>query len=771
MQTRFLIPMLVLLISSQVLAQMPPAPAAPATPLISTNSTVAQYPVPAAPLDPDQTILQFPNAQISDILDAYERLSGKRVIRDANITFTLSINAPNPLPKTEAIQMIESTLLLNGYVFVSLNDKTVKIINVGASSAPGGMGGGGGAVFIKNPRSEGIAVYTDLNALPPGEIVASYFLKLNILSPAEAIAILQQHVQLHTYGSMVPVPNAQALLITENSSLIRSIMKTMPLVDVPPTQLVSEFVTLTRANSDRVALLVTNLLSHRSQTQGTTTPQQPNQPNQPNQPRPQQPGNNQQSGQAQSASSAAATTASLIAGDATLISDPRTNRILISTRPINLPYLKQLIEQFDQSVALTDPYERPLKYVAAADILPVIKDFLIDADTSSVQQRDTATTANNANTRNSTSPVSSNSRSGNISTSNLLLDPTTDMTPQSIVVGSTRVIADKRTNSILILGLPESVDKVKSLLDHLDKRPMQVYFSTAIGQLALTNDSETGIDILQKYGSKQGFGLASGLRTRSDATAVGATTTPSASPDPGSLMSAAAFPTPLSAGLNLYGQLGKSIDAYVKLLADTTRYTILGRPTIYTSNNKRAVILSGQQIAVPQESLSTASSTTTTASVSTSIVYKNVVLQLEVIPLINADKEVTLTIAQENDTVQGSQTIDGNTVPTIGSQFVQTTITVPNKTTIVLGGLITTKDTSSETGIPFLKDIPYLGTLFKDTTKSTERDELIVLIQPTVIDDMDTTEYAKENIPDAIVGKQTADFINEKVEKAVPVIH
>ncbi|HNJ42780.1 MAG TPA: hypothetical protein PKZ53_19995, partial [Acidobacteriota bacterium] len=71
----------------------------------------------------------------------------------------------------------------------------------------------------------------------------SYFMPLQHLTPAEAVPILQQAVPPHPYGVYVPVPNAQAIIITENSSVIRQLVALQELIDVPPTKMISQFVT------------------------------------------------------------------------------------------------------------------------------------------------------------------------------------------------------------------------------------------------------------------------------------------------------------------------------------------------------------------------------------------------------------------------------------------------------------------------------------------------------------------------------------------------
>ncbi len=140
---------------------------------------------------------------------------------------------------------------------------------------------------------------------------------------------------------------------------------------------------------------------------------------------------------------------------------------------------------------------------------------------------------------------------------------------------------------------------------------------------------------------------------------------------------------------------------------------------------------------MPESSLTSAVSSNTTtdsSSIASTIDYKDVVLKLEVIPLINSENEVTLTIAQQNDNVQEYVQISNNSVPVVGTQELRTTVTVPNRNTVVLGGLITDQETRVQTGIPFLKDVPGLGYLFSTTKKDVTRRELIVMIQPFIID-------------------------------------
>jgi general secretion pathway protein D len=200
---------------------------------------------------------------------------------------------------------------------------------------------------------------------------------------------------------------------------------------------------------------------------------------------------------------------------------------------------------------------------------------------------------------------------------------------------------------------------------------------------------------------------------------------------------------PALSGLTIYGAIGDAVSVFVKALDSRSEFKVLARPAVYTANNKRAVISSGQRVPVPESTLSNLTTGTTggiinnssSTAVSATINYQDVELHLEVIPLINANNEVTLKVAQINDTLGTNVNISGTQAPIINSQRLTTTVTIPSGATVVLGGLIQDKTTKDVSGIPYLMDVPYLGNLFKYQTKNRTRDELLVFIQPTVVND------------------------------------
>jgi type II secretory pathway component GspD/PulD (secretin) len=319
----------------------------------------------------------------------------------------------------------------------------------------------------------------------------------------------------------------------------------------------------------------------------------------------------------------------------------------------------------------------------------------------------------------------------------LLQEPNEQLAPQAVVIGKTRIISDPKDNKILVIGPPENLQRVRTILDRLDRRPQQVYLSTVIAQLTLNNDWALGVDWTQTFKKFSGHSGIASSNLNSEGVLGGAQKLNPRT----DLLTPSGLPS--LQGLTIYGTIGDAVSYFIRATDSYGKTKILGRPAVYTANNKRAVIASGQRVPVPGQTLSNLTTGTTggiinnssSTAVAATVDYEDVELRLEVIPLINSDNEVTLKVAQINDTLGANVNISGNQVPTVNSQRLTTTVTVPSGATVVLGGLIKETITDTNNGIPYLDRIPYLGHLFKYSTKNKERDELLVFISPTVVND------------------------------------
>jgi len=662
---------------------------------------------PAAPAE-TKVHLQFPNNPVSDVANFYEMVTRKRLIRDSNLAgANLTIMVPEELTAREAAAMIESVLLLNGYTLVPVDEKTSKLLGP-----------------TKQPKSESIPLYASETELPATDQVVSFFMPFNFLNSDEASKIFSSYIALRPYGSLVAVPNVNALIITENVPLIKRLVALKRLIDVPGAKSATEFFTLQRADAQKVADLLKDVLEKKKDDSGASSPRAGNPPAAP-----------PAGGEAAMESAPAAVIARV---EVKVAADTRTNRVMVIAPEQEMPYIRELISSLDVGVPFEEPLERPLRFVSAGDVLPVLANLLTDGNGQSPangQPPEAAPApAASAVVENNYSPSSGNGANETGGKPDKLRDPAQNTAPLSMVVGNARIIADRSSNKIIVMGPPESRSKAARVLDMLDQRPKQIYLATVIGQLTLGDGIDAGI----KYpGSITGQFYVAGSNGNGGVVATGSNSGVNPLPDTQQLVNSAInLAAGAFSGLSIYGVIADSIDVTVSALQSTNKFKVISRPVVYTANNKRAVISSGQEVPIPESSLTSSLAVGAQGtSIASNIGYKPVVLKLEVIPLINSKNEVTLTIAQQNDNVQENVTISDNQVPVIGTQELTTTVTVPNRHTIVLGGLITEEERETKSGLPFLANIPGLSYLFGSTQKNVVRRELIIMIQPFIIED------------------------------------
>jgi type II secretion system protein D len=744
-----------LLCAMPLVAQVPQVlpPGAPVTPTLAP-------PAPAKP--PESVSITFPRNSVLDVISFYETLTGKRIIRDSNLAGQeLSIMVAKPVSREDAIGIIESSLLMNNYSIVPVDDQTIKIL--GPSRAP---------------RTEGLPLLSEVQSLPAdGDKVLSFYKPLSFISPEEAIAVVQGVVQINAYGSVVPVPNTNAIILTDKTPVIRKALGILDLIDVEPARVVTEFVQLQRANAERVVEMLDEMFGKEdpAKAKGPSTQQTPATPQNPEAP------------QAAGTASGARYENRLISGKAKFLADKRTNRILVVTRVENYRYVRDVISQLDSAGNFEQPLTRVLNFVPVNDVFPVLTDMLSDKDSET--QNGSNQGSQNSSNNNSLNQNSNNNSSGGlggiggdgINKPDRLSNETQQGAPQSATIGEIRLIADNNSNSIIIFGPPESKARAKQILDILDQRPKQVYLAVVIGQLRLSKGVDYGVSYLIR---NKGFQPLNNLLGNSDASGAAATSlSPSILPG-GTFPNAASIVNPSSltpalsslAGLTIYGSIADSVDVFARFLESTERFRTLSRPVIYTTNNRKATILSGQKVPVPTQSLTSATGggiSGNGSAITSNIQYQDVVLKLEVIPLINSDREVNLIIAQTNDNVIGTDTISGNKVPIIATQEITTSVRVPNGATIVLGGLISEDKERGVEGMPYISDIPVVGSLLGGRTQSKVRkNELIVMIQPFVVDSnhelMKASAYEGDRSPLGRDGQaMTAPIAEQKTPPAV----
>jgi type II secretory pathway component GspD/PulD (secretin) len=300
---------------------------------------------------------------------------------------------------------------------------------------------------------------------------------------------------------------------------------------------------------------------------------------------------------------------------------------------------------------------------------------------------------------------------------------------QSILIGKTLVIVDPPNSTIYASGPPEQLKMLDELITQMDNRPPQLILSAIIGEFTVGDDYSFGLDWVRTMESVGQNAFGGVIKTsQSDSSAL---------KDFSAFGGVKDF-LPALQGLTLYSQVGKHLNAFVNTLESTKRFHVLQRPYVAAMNHRKATISTGQQLAIPGQ---TYSNGTTVGNTGTGFIsntqYIPAELKLEIVPHIFDNREVKLEFVQQNLDVSSYTTISGNKVPNLSTQTLQNTVIVPDGATIVLGGLITERDTGNRTGLPFLARIPILKYIFGSTSNNKERRELMIFVQPRIIADGD----------------------------------
>jgi general secretion pathway protein D len=286
-----------------------------------------------------------------------------------------------------------------------------------------------------------------------------------------------------------------------------------------------------------------------------------------------------------------------------------------------------------------------------------------------------------------------------------------------------RIIPDDVNNSLLIYGTPQELDTVMATLRKIDIIPLQVRIDAVIAEVELNDALQYGTQFFFKSGGLNGT-LASVFNA-----------------------------TNSFAGYFLAGSNASQVA--LSLLQAVSTVHVLSSPELMVLDNQPARLEVGDL--VPYLTQQAQSTVTSTSDVINSVAYEQTGVILEVTPRVSSEGLVTLDISQEvsNVNTAASTTIStgGISSPTFTQRDVQSRVVVQDGQTIGLAGLIQDSVTKSNQGVPFLKDVPLIGSLFGQQSNSRTRNELLVLITPHVVHDqrdaLALTQDLREQLPSA----------------------
>ena len=370
--------------------------------------------------------------------------------------------------------------------------------------------------------------------------------------------------------------------------------------------------------------------------------------------------------------------------------DPRTNSLLVGGTDHYVRLVSEIIDSLDSSQA----HERNsevirLRNSQAADVATAIRNFL-DQERQKLIQALGADAASGAER----------------------------MLDQEVAV-----VSEPLSNTLLLSANQRYFDQVRNIIDQIDTAQPQVLIQVLLAEVTLDGSSDLGVEWKYNgsssgytYGTGTDFGVANQVQTLGGYSAA---------------------------------VTGKDFSFMLRALKEQGRLEVLSRPQIVTADNKPASINIGQRVPLIDQSRLDAQNNLTT-----SFRYEDVGVNLTVTPKISSDGFVKMEIGTTNSAISSSnvQINKSSTVPIINQRKANTTVSAQSGQTIIIGGLISTTDDRRVKKMPWLGDIPYIGAMFRSTSVSRERKELLILLTPQVLENVQNPTQLQD--PNAVTREQ-----------------
>lgn len=319
------------------------------------------------------------------------------------------------------------------------------------------------------------------------------------------------------------------------------------------------------------------------------------------------------------------------------------------------------------------------------------------------------------------------------------------------ILGETKIIADDRMNALLVFATHDDMVMIKNLIKQLDVVLPQVLIEAIIMEVTIDNTKSLGVSAAQQPMGNN-IATAGGYNN-------GQTYFPFL---PSESSGSNAFPGNFSSTLpanmfSYWANFNGNFDVAVQAAENDSRVNVLSTPRIQTSHGVEADLFVGETI--PYVDSTTAGAFGGTG-VYNSYQQQQIGITLKVKPLINPDGLVVMDIYGEASEPGPSSTavdINGTSVPTINQRQASATVAVKDRDTVILGGMISTTDTKTISGVPYIMNIPLLGKLFQSSSDQKERTELIILMRPTVLPTPEAAATVASAVRKSMAGVRRAE--------------
>ena len=686
--------------------------------------------------------LAFNQAPVDLVLEAYAAEVGKTVIPAPDLpkaTITLRSLEGQTLTKKEYLEAIEVTLTMNGVVLEPRGEKFLR------------------ALPRKTVRTHGIALrMDDKGNLPEQGRVVSQMIVFKNIAVDEAQKALEGFKAPE--GLFQVFERTNAILVTDTQENINRMLEVVRAIDIATPVLEDVFVrqveyALATDIKEHLETIVTE--SQKDEQQKKSGPKQSGAPgfgsSQPS-PRPSLLNLRNRLGQQQPQAPANTPNANLIAavsdadrgmirGKVLIVADERSNKLIIITNKSNMDFFDKVIKTLD--VETTPEVQIDvirLKYAEAEDVEQMLND-LIGASSSSSSNKNNQ----NANTKKG-GAANSNLTRGTTQTQRKTSSNPTFQNANASRLGelnkdNVKVLADKRINGIVVMARKADMRAIREVIDNMDVKLSQVLIETVIVEISLGDNLKTGIDwvmggkVAESVFMNHGQMIGGGAGT----TQLGSFVTASTN-----------AVNPIGKGINYLMRSDKlNLAAVIEASKTDSRTKYVASPIVMTVDNKEAIIeaTSSRQFLTGWSAVS--SSYAGSGLPSPNYSAKEIGITLKITPKINPNGTVMLTVEEEYSQVSGKQTM----LTPSGSSYTTQDIDVPvtrkmsadisleNRQSVILGGLTTKNVVENESGIPILKDIPWVGKwLFGSVEQDEQRSELLIFMTPYVLDDAESAK-------------------------------
>ena len=299
-------------------------------------------------------------------------------------------------------------------------------------------------------------------------------------------------------------------------------------------------------------------------------------------------------------------------------------------------------------------------------------------------------------------------------------------------LGDALIQEDPETRSLIIVADDDTQNEIVRVIKNLDRPKPQVLIKVLFAEVTLDNTLDFGVE------GNYAFNLGKPATSQLVATAAQQAVSTAASaiiPTPTNGLGTAGSNFGLAAAANqsngaFFTLNTQNAAATIYALATRGKVNVLSRPSIIARNNQQAAIVVGQEVPIP-----TANQITEAGEQIQSVSYQDVGIILRVTPFITLNKSVEMIVSPEISSLS-SQTVQISSnfsAPIINKTAAETVVVAPDTQTVVIGGLMQKQTSSMVNKVPVLGDIPVLGHLFKRTTNSSTKTELLIFLTPYII--------------------------------------